>query len=500
VVFDEKKKKKKEFEIRDIYESASIVWVDTRRCDFGEGFTDRVVGTINWDVQPRADSFSLLLRVENFYRGRKNDGYISSYLSEDYRQFREYNYIKTSKVLSELAFSLCVECLDCVGAIKRFPKGSKSVDETVCLNTSIMLHYMQAMFSAASDDKIGRLAEEQCYAGDFVISDNFKIDDRLQEVCLVSSILSLLEDMNLIYSMCSGEGAFWMFPSESEVIEYDGEGELITTTSFEIDGSVKDAYSYSVTKLFGSVIFHDPLLYKNLAIFSSIGGGQCGIKYRAVSPESGELLLCFTENSSANTIEIFTSFVKKNLDDATFINRISEKELVPSNQLASINSQAVEHRGSVDRGTDLFICYNSKDFENVRFIAKELELRDVNVWYDRRLLPGDSVQSVLAKQLREAKAVLILLGADGLGAWQNIEINLVLQQAVECNVRVIPGILPNFTDPSPPGFLNTYQYVDFRVLSANPIDEIANVIFTDCNNENQLKSERQVISLPNERT
>ncbi|MBX3430498.1 MAG: toll/interleukin-1 receptor domain-containing protein [Hyphomonadaceae bacterium] len=57
---------------------------------------------------------------------------------------------------------------------------------------------------------------------------------------------------------------------------------------------------------------------------------------------------------------------------------------------------------------DIFISYASEDRNRVRPLAEALQQRGFNVWWDRSLAAGQDYTAIIEKELRDAKAVIVL--------------------------------------------------------------------------------------------
>ncbi len=58
--------------------------------------------------------------------------------------------------------------------------------------------------------------------------------------------------------------------------------------------------------------------------------------------------------------------------------------------------------------TDIFISYASEDRARVRPLAEALQERGFNVWWDRSLAAGQDYTAIIEKELKEAKAVIVV--------------------------------------------------------------------------------------------
>ena len=113
---------------------------------------------------------------------------------------------------------------------------------------------------------------------------------------------------------------------------------------------------------------------------------------------------------------------------------------------------------------DVFLSHNNRDMPAVRALAQALEERTVKVWLaDDRLVPGVNALPQLEKGIEESIASAVLIGKDGLGPWENEEMQALLRRAVELGRSVIPVLLPGAPDkPALPLFLANRVWVDLR--------------------------------------
>ena len=80
---------------------------------------------------------------------------------------------------------------------------------------------------------------------------------------------------------------------------------------------------------------------------------------------------------------------------------------------------------------DVFISYHRRHHDQVESIAQGLRQRDLNVCLDRwYLTPGLSWVDKLATVLGDCRAAAIIIGAQGLGRWQQRERDLQLNVTI----------------------------------------------------------------------
>jgi tetratricopeptide (TPR) repeat protein len=124
---------------------------------------------------------------------------------------------------------------------------------------------------------------------------------------------------------------------------------------------------------------------------------------------------------------------------------------------------------------DVFLSHNSKDKLAVRQIADALEGRRLRVWLDEReLIPGRPWIPALEKILGTVHTIAAFFGENGVGPWEQPEIEGALIEAVRRGIPVIPVLLPNAPeDIKIPLFLQRVTWVNLRGgLSDEGIDSL----------------------------
>lgn len=113
---------------------------------------------------------------------------------------------------------------------------------------------------------------------------------------------------------------------------------------------------------------------------------------------------------------------------------------------------------------DVFLSYNSKDRSAVSRLAQRLKAQGLRVWLDREvLIPGRPWQVELERSIDSIYAAAILVGKDGIGPWQDLEMNAYLRRFVKSGKAVIPVLLDGCpTEPELPIFLEHFTWVDCR--------------------------------------
>jgi len=113
---------------------------------------------------------------------------------------------------------------------------------------------------------------------------------------------------------------------------------------------------------------------------------------------------------------------------------------------------------------DAFLCHNSLARKQVSRLASVLEGRGLAVWYDAwHLAPGKPWQGELERIISRIGSALVLVGEDGVGPWQTLEMRSFLSESVRREIPVIPVLLPGTGSiPVLPLFLKELMWVDLR--------------------------------------
>ncbi len=123
---------------------------------------------------------------------------------------------------------------------------------------------------------------------------------------------------------------------------------------------------------------------------------------------------------------------------------------------------------------DVFLCHNSKDKPAVREICRQLKQHAIEPWLDEeQLRPGLPWQRLLDEQIGQIKAAAVFVGREGVGPWQQEEIEAFLNEFVDRGCPVIPVVLADASSvPALPRFLKNRTWVDFRQSESNPLERL----------------------------
>lgn len=123
---------------------------------------------------------------------------------------------------------------------------------------------------------------------------------------------------------------------------------------------------------------------------------------------------------------------------------------------------------------DVFLCHNGKDKPKVKQIGEKLKELGILPWLDEwELRPGYPWQRLLERQIGQIKSAAVFVGNDGIGPWEQMELEAFLRQFVKRGCPVIPVILADAPEePQFPIFLGSMTWVDFRKHDTDPMERL----------------------------
>ncbi len=144
-------------------------------------------------------------------------------------------------------------------------------------------------------------------------------------------------------------------------------------------------------------------------------------------------------------------------------------------ELRRLVKAIVEHKRSSST-FDALLCYNSQDANEVESVATRLLERGVLPWLDRwQVRPGERWRKVLEEQIQNVKSAVVFVGGNGVGPWQDIEIDALLQEFTTRGAPVIPALLtgaPEVLKPKLPLFLRGAAWVDMSHDNSHAIEQL----------------------------
>lgn len=120
---------------------------------------------------------------------------------------------------------------------------------------------------------------------------------------------------------------------------------------------------------------------------------------------------------------------------------------------------------------DVFLAHHSADKPFVLEISTKLKQRGLKPWLDEeQIAPGQSFQQKIQQAIPTVKTAAIILGINGVGRWQEWEIQTFFHQCVQRGTTVIPILLPGVDEvPDNLPFLQQLRWINF----SSPADSTA---------------------------
>lgn len=131
-------------------------------------------------------------------------------------------------------------------------------------------------------------------------------------------------------------------------------------------------------------------------------------------------------------------------------------------------------KAAASGGFDVFLCHNSADKPSVKRIGERLKAFGLRPWLDDwQLRPGFPWQRLLEEQISTIASAAVFVGANGIGPWQQDEIDAFLRKFHQRRCPVIPVLLPEAPQvPVLPIFLEGMTWVDFRNADSDPMGKL----------------------------
>jgi len=125
---------------------------------------------------------------------------------------------------------------------------------------------------------------------------------------------------------------------------------------------------------------------------------------------------------------------------------------------------------------DIFLAHNSDDKAHVRTVCHSLRRRGLRPWFDEeQIVAGQSFQKVIQLAIPAVRSAAVFLGPDGIGNWQEEEVELLLDTCKKAEKPVFLALLPGVKESDIPdelGFLKIKHWVSFDGGHPNAMQEI----------------------------
>jgi len=356
--------------------------------------------------------------------------------------------------------------------------------------------------SRARSDRRGIPALEISEAVSLKTYPGIRQTDRLplfQERIVLECVIQLL----LEHGICLKHERSLIFPVLFPARGTDEGSQAAHTVSlyYDFSGAIDNIYSSLVVRLALSELFGRVRLGKNLAEYEQAGQGVCGLRRVDRTGGWAHLDLLFSEETSADTRDLFTVFVEEHLQregvtirevlemvcgkcqysfqESLIRDRVSlghadiicprcetrlpisegakkarETDPAMERKLLALKTgieraqkeDAEEVRRTLE-STEVFFSYAHEDKELRDQLAEHLAALKrqgvIRTWYDRQILPGSEWEAAIDQRLESSRIILLLISSSFLDSDYCYEKEM--QRAIERHnsgeARVIPVIV-----------------------------------------------------------
>ncbi len=353
---------------------------------------------------------------------------------------------------------------------------------------------------------------------------DFEDLDRLSAAETERSLLHAVVELALEREVALREGEFLVFPSKFNRKRPEYPQPPLREVAYRFDGTIENIYATLVVRLFYCGVFGKKAFWKNAAEFNDEVGKNCGFVLSNPEEGVGEISIFFEQSTHINSKLLFLRFIHEHLQRRSLPDSLKRERVYrcPDCGNEVENKEAIQFR--LDKGKktitcqfcdkkiklidlleekfgdpellrrvrelevevderrdrevgitqakakisigefDIFMAHNSKDKSQVITIAEALKTYGINPWLDvEQIPPGRWFQKMIQQEIYKVKSAAIIVGLEGLGKWEIVELRAFLQQCVENEIPVIPVLLPGVTDlPKDLLFLRQLNWVQFK--------------------------------------
>ncbi len=458
---------------------------------------------INWDSLPQVSSTALFHRIKNFLIDIREQGNILHTLEalyQHYVDFEEGGY-DSAELFEE--FDTCTRLLAAQGLLKRLGFG----DDLVLLQPEIMDEYAFALLRTAHSDleQRGIIREQQIMNGEFHMPADRRLRDAYQEKQL---LVAAMQDLNR-YDIAmqdqdpeTGEPIL-VFPSQVTRAYQDAlPAPDRETTMWEFEGSTQTIFSTLIAQLWRAEVFKLHNLYRYVAFFNTHSGGSYCLVLKPLGPGRARLIRFGGDDHVATTGLMLDTYIHEHLETyalrgslsrlkhtvkrqsavrswvgqrqvSTMKETIAERHREESTRYIRAGNQQVIAKKKEQKDHDVFISYNSREFDEVLQIAEGLIEAGIYPWLDKWELAGGqdwmlAVENQIKRMVKMEKPFAYFVGGHGEGNEHREE----FAYAHQFQMRIIPVVLTNAPADLVLPFGVTRQHrIDFREPSPDPLQE-----------------------------
>ena len=463
---------------------------------------------INWDSLPQLSSTALFHRIKNFLIDVREQGNILHTLEalyQHYVEFEEGGYYSTD--LYE-EFDTCTRLLAAQGLLKRLGFG----DDLVLLQPEIMDDYAFALLWTAHNDleQRGVIHENRILNGEFHMPADRRLRDAYQEKQLLVAAMQDLNRYDIAMQDHDPETnePILVFPSQITRAYKDAlPAPDRETTMWEFEGSASTIYSTLIAQLWRAKVFKLHDLYRHVAFFNTHSGGSYCLVLKPLGQGRARLIRFGGDDDAATTGVMLDSYINEHLEAYALrgsLNRlrrtvrrqsavrgwvgqrqvntmkqtVADSHREESTRYIRTGNQQVIAKKKEQKDHDVFLSYNSREFDYVLKIAEGLQEAGIYPWLDKWELSGGedwmlAVENQIKRMHKLEKPFVYFVGEHGEGNEHREE----FAYAHQFQMRIIPVLLSNApVDLVLPLGMTRQHRIDFRDTSPDPLHELARSI------------------------
>ncbi|HEV7615637.1 MAG TPA: TIR domain-containing protein [Solirubrobacterales bacterium] len=479
-----------------------------------EELQDLISSLIDWEAMPKVSSTGLFDSIKSFLVAERD----RDRLLVNARDLRDaYAGIQDGKVdANDLVeeFDTCIGRVAARGLIRRLSFGG-----LVLLRPEVLDAYAASLTMAAREqpDGMGSISEEAARKGEFPIPEEERLaDSELERLLLTATVEEVLRH-EVALREHSDHGPYLVFPTQSRREAPNLTGAHRTWLSIQFEGQVQTVYATLVVRLAHSGLFIREENFRNATTFK-IDGAVLGVSIEEVKEGAG-LLRLFSSGEVDNrasgwfadyvvahvrrravedsvqvddavrcsdcglefpseilravrargrtetTCPVCDSTVQVGLPPEGDVNELVVKKMDDQADLERVRAAATAAlHGKEEVGEfDVFLAHNSGDKEVVKRIAENLRSYGVNPSIDdEQVPPGRWFQDYIERAIGMVSSAAIIIGREGLGPWEAVELKSFIAECVENGLPVIPVLLPDGEIPDELKFLKQLSWVQFE--------------------------------------
>jgi len=470
---------------------------------------------IPWDKLPVTSSPELWKQIRGYLLNRRSGRYVLTTGKSLQTAFRrQYKGAK----FTEADFNTVISHAQAQGLLWRFSFG-----DHILMKPEILNSYAAAVIRAARKHPqgLGCVIERDVLEGKIDFEDLRRLPREVERK-LLYTVVELFLDREL--ALRSGPtNDLLVFPSKFNRKVPDIPQPPVREVVYYFTGPIEEIYATLVVRLFYSDAFELKDLWKNAAEFYDVRRRICGFELERTEEGEGVISTFFDNKTSLESKVLFSRFIHDHLNRRALPTSVRRERIyrcgncgeevkdrraitvrlerglktIPClycdvlielagvletefgkpellQRVRTLEEDVAAKKGQTIGVTvvaaketvgeyDVFLAHNSADKPQVEIIGQALKGRGLNPWLDtEQIPPGRWFQDVIQQAIRQVKSAAVVIGQQGLGRWQIMELRAFIAQCVERRIPVIPVLLPGVTEiPAELVFLNELNWVKF---------------------------------------